>query len=109
MIGVSKFCSLSCVQNLYEQLQHFAFFGGVKSEALTFYSQGRELWQGLLPNCWNQTLCLVPSPSIKKQGQSVGWLPEQGKDGITTSLSLPEQPDCTCIHMQKIWTVFLPL
>ena len=75
----------------------------------------------LVPNRWNQTLCLVPSPSIKKRGESVGWLPEEGKDGITTSMSLPEQPDCTCVHMQKIlinvtnlikqfiWTVFLLL
>ena len=59
-------------------------------------------WMGYprVPNLWNQTH-LVPSPSIKKRGESVGWLPEQGKDGIT-SLSLLEQPDCTCISTQKI-------
>ena len=74
----------------------------------------------LVPNCWNQTLCLVQSSSITKQGECVGWLQEEGADGIMTSLSLPEQPDCTFIHVQKIliitnlikqfiWTVFLPL
>ena len=33
---------------------------------------------------------------INKLGESVGWLPEEGKDGITTLtyMSLPEQPDC---------------
>ena len=38
---------------------------------------------------------------LKKRGESVGWLPEEGKDGIKTSLLLPEQPDCTCIHMHS--------
>ena len=56
----------------------------------------------LVPNRWNQLLCLVPSPSIKKRGESAGWLSEQGKDSITMSLSLPEHPVCTCIHMQNI-------
>ena len=47
----------------------------------------------LVPNRWNQTLCLVPSPAINKRGESAGWLSEQVKDGITTSLSLSEHPD----------------
>ena len=72
----------------------------------------------LVPNRWNQTLCLVISPSIKKRGKSASCLSEQGKDGITTSLSLPEHPDSRYMHSyaeyllpylikQLIWTVVL--
>ena len=68
----------------------------------------------LVPNHWNQTMCLVSSPSIKKRGESVGWLPEEGKDGIMTSLSLPyshaeNKINVTNLIKQFIWTVFLPL
>ena len=69
--------------------------------------------QSLVPNRWNQTLCLVPSPSIKKRGESDGWLSEQGKEGITMSLSLPEHPVCTCRILlsnlidELIWIVVL--
>ena len=56
----------------------------------------------LVPNRVWKSVSLVPSPSIKKRGQSASWLSEEGKDRIMTSLSLLEQPNCTCIHMQKI-------
>ena len=44
----------------------------------------------------------VPSTSIRKQGESASSLQEQGKGGTTTSLSLQEKPDCTCINMEFI-------
>ena len=82
-------------------------------------NQNNRLPVDLVPNRRNQTLCLVPSPAIKKRGESAGWLSEQGKDGITMSLSLPEHNDCT-VYMhsyaeyllsylieQLIWTVVL--